>query len=122
MSDRALVLSVDLWEMADEKTGEIRRGASVWYVNDYREDSATGLGFKPTKVSATTETFNELKMALLPAVFDLDFGSRPGQQNKAQLTLVRATHVHNVDLFADPQTAAAPAKANGSGKSATATA
>ena len=34
MADRALLLSADLWEMADEKTGEIRRGASVWYIND----------------------------------------------------------------------------------------
>lgn len=103
MSDRALVLSADLWEMADERTGEIRKGASVWYINDYREDTLTGLGYKPTKVSGTIEIFEQLRSSNLPALFDLDFGSRPGQQNKAQLTLVRAKHVKDVDLFGQPE-------------------
>lgn len=107
MADRALLLSADLWEMADEKTGEIRRGASVWYINDYREDTEKGLGCKPTKVSGTLEIFDQLRTANLPALFDLDFGSRPGQQNKAQLTLVRAKHVKDVDLFSVPADKAA---------------
>lgn len=102
MSDRAVVLSADVWEFTDEKTGEVRKGASVWYVNDYRDDSADGLGFKPTKVTATPEIFDQLRGAQLPAMFDLEFGSRPGAQNKATLTLVRMKHQGDVDLFATP--------------------
>lgn len=100
MSERAFVLSADGWEMPDEKTGEIRSGFSVWYVNDYREDLPNQIGFKPTKISATAEIFEVLRSGKLPALFDLDFASRPGAQSKATLTLVRAKHIKDIDLFA----------------------
>lgn len=100
MAERALILSCDSWEMPDEKTGEIRKGLSVWYVNDYREDTAGSFGFKPTKVSADCALIDRLRDAKLPALFDLDFGSRPGAQGKATLTLTGLTKVQNVNLFA----------------------
>ncbi|MNZ27763.1 hypothetical protein D3C78_449840 [compost metagenome] len=105
MSERALILSCDAWDMVDEKTGEMRRGLSVWYVNDYREDSESSFGYKPTKVSADRALLDSFKLASLPALFDLDFGSRPGAQGKATLTLVDARKVQSVNLF---QSTAAP--------------
>lgn len=102
MSERAFVLSADGWEMPDEKTGEIRKGFSVWYINEYREDSATQIGLKPTKISATAEIFEVLKTGKLPALFDLDFASRPGAGGKATLTLVRVKHIKDIELFSAP--------------------
>jgi len=100
MAEKALVLSADKWSMPDEKTGEIRSGFSVWYVNDYRDDLPESIGMKPTKITATPEMFESLRLAKLPALFDLDFGSRPGAQGKATLTLVKAKHIADVDVFA----------------------
>ena len=102
MAERALILSCDAWDMVDEKTGELRRGLSVWYVNDYREDNDTSFGFKPTKVSADRSLLESFQASSLPAMFDLDFGSRPGAQGKATLTLVGIRKVGNVNLFQQP--------------------
>lgn len=100
MAERALVLSVDKWEMVDERTGELRKGLSVWYVNEYREDTDTGFGFKPTKVSADPSLLDTFKKARLPSLFDMHYGSRPGAQGKATLTLVQADGIANVNVFA----------------------
>lgn len=100
MAERALILSADVWNMKDEQSGKPLSGVSVWYVNDYRDDSTESFGFKPTKVSATAETLLDLR-GKLPGVFEVSFGSRPGAQNKAQLTLVGVKHVAAVDLFAE---------------------
>lgn len=102
MAERALILSCDSWAMPDEKTGEIRKGLSVWFVNDYREDTPEALGYKPTKVSADVALFDQLRKASLPAMFEMHYGSRPGAQGKATLTLIKAQHVGNVNLFAEP--------------------
>lgn len=99
MGERALVLSGDAWEMKDERTGELLSGVSVWYVSNYREDDEKSAGFKPTKIAASMETFKAIRLDGLPGVFELDFASRPGAQNKAALTLVGAKHVGKVDLF-----------------------
>lgn len=99
MSERALVLSADVWSMADERTGEIRDGISIWYVNDYRDDSDKSFGYKPTKVSAAPDMLEKLRGAKLPSICDLDFGSRPGKEGKATLTLVGMKSVKAVELF-----------------------
>ena len=107
MSERALILSVDKWEMADEKTGELRRGLSVWYVNEYREDTQDSFGYKPTKVSAAPELLEFFRKARLPALFEMHYGSRPGAQGKATLTLIKADGIANVNLFSTPAKTAA---------------
>lgn len=99
MAERALILSADRWEMPDERTGEIRKGVSVWYVNDYREDTDTSVGFKPTKVSASPEMLEKLRHSQLPAVYELHYGSRPGKDNKPTLTLIDVGFVSSVDVF-----------------------
>lgn len=55
---------------------------------DYRDDTDESFGYKPTKVAATEEILTQLK-GNLPGLFDINFGSRPGSQNKATLTLIR---------------------------------
>lgn len=110
MAEKALILSADSWEMPDDRTGEIRKGVSVWYVNDYRVDNPTSVGFKPTKVSADLSMLDVLRGAKLPALFNLDFGSRPGVQGKATLTLVAISHIADVPVFMVPSDHVSAAK------------
>lgn len=99
MAQRGLILSADKWEMPDERTGELRRGVSIWFVNDYRDDTALAIGMKPTKVGGDVAMFELLKNAKLPAVFDLDYGSKPGKDGKPTLVLTGVTHVADIDAF-----------------------
>lgn len=104
MSEKALVLSADPWTMTDEKTGEIRHGVSFWYVNNYRDGEN---GQKPTKVSVSAELHDSVK-GKLPALCELDFGSRPGAQGKATLTVTGVKVLKGVDfsgLFAGQKVA-----------------
>lgn len=94
MAEKALVLSADPWEMQDERTGEIRKGVSLWYLNTYREGD---MGQKPTKVSMALELMAQLK-GRLPAVCELEYGSRPGAQNKATLTVIGMRMLASIDL------------------------
>lgn len=96
MAEKALVLSGDPWEMPDERTGEIRKGVSIWFVNQYREGD---FGQKPSKVSAVPEVLEGLR-GKLPAVCELEYGARPGAQGKATLTLVGVRVLRSVDLSA----------------------
>lgn len=81
--DLSLVLSCDPWEIVDERTGETRKGLSIWYVNAYRDGES---GLKPTKVSGDVVLWDRLR-GHLPAICALSFGSRPGKENKASLYL-----------------------------------
>lgn len=98
MSEQALITSADVWEMKDEMTGVVRKGLSVWYLNDYREDTSVAFGVKPTKISASLDLLGSVQNKL-PGVFDLEFGSRPGANGKATLTLTGLKFIRSFDLF-----------------------
>lgn len=95
----AIILSADRWEMADENTGEIRRGVSIWYVNDYRDNTGKAQGMKPTKISAPAEVFEKL-IDKLPASASLQYDTRPGREGKAQLVVQDVVDLKPVKLFA----------------------
>lgn len=78
-----ILLSGDPWEMTDDRTGEIRRGVSFWFVNSYRDSDR---GLKPTKISGPPQLFETVR-GRLPCVCVLSYGMRPGAQNKATLQL-----------------------------------
>lgn len=94
MAEKALVLSADQWNLTDEKTGEMRDGVSFWYVNHYRDGEN---GQKPTKVSVASELFDVVR-GKLPALCDLDFGSRPGAGGKATLTVTGCKVIKPIDF------------------------
>ena len=94
-----LILSADVWEMTDEKTGKTNTGVSVWYVNDYREDTKQSVGFKPTKISADEKLFKIISQNPLPALYELDFISKPGAQGKASFALVACKFTKAVEVF-----------------------
>lgn len=100
MAEKALILSADSWEMQDERTGVINRGVSLWYINDYRDDTENGIGSKPIKCGCTAEVFAKIKKAGVPGVFSLDFRTRPGAQGKPSLTLVDVTLIRSLPIDA----------------------
>lgn len=97
--EKALVISADRYEFTDEKTGEIRKGVTVNYINDYREDTEMSVGLKPTKISANAEVFDAIRAGTAPALYELDFRTRPGKEGKPTLQLVKATLVKTIDVF-----------------------
>jgi hypothetical protein len=99
MADRALILSADHYTIPDEKTGVVNALFQVWYVNDYRDDSATEIGCKPIKMLTTPEIFAQLQQRELPALYDLELRSRPGKANAAALTVVGVQYVSTPELF-----------------------
>ncbi|MGK2849281.1 MAG: hypothetical protein ACSLEX_04445 [Minisyncoccota bacterium] len=80
---KIIVLSIDPWKFVDEKTGEEKSGISLWFLNSYRDPS---LGLKPSKISIAPEKTQGLG-GKLPALAEVEFGSRPGLQNRATLQL-----------------------------------
>ena len=88
--ETALVLSADRYEFTDEKTGELRRGVTLQYVTEYREDTQTSVGFKPIKAPATPEVFEAVKKGGAPAVYRLHSRTRPGNR-KAGLRSASST-------------------------------
>lgn len=94
-----LILSADVWEMTDEKTGKTNTGVTVYFINSYREDTQDTLGFKPSKVSATLEQFKKLKANSLPALYDIDFSTKPGAQGKVTVVIQDVKFIKAIELF-----------------------
>ncbi len=97
--ETVLVLSADKWEMPDEQSGEIRRGITLQYVNEYREDNEKAVGLKPTKAPATPEVFDAIRKGGAPGLYRLDFRTRPGKESKPTLMVVKAEMAKAVKLF-----------------------
>lgn len=98
--EKVLVLSRDFYSMVDEKTGEIREGNTVFYVADYREPGAKAQGFKPIKLSADDGVLKDLDGKLLPALCELDFGTKPAAQGKVSVYVRGLKYGKAVDIFA----------------------
>lgn len=103
--ESVLVLSADRWELTDERTGEIRRGVTLSYVNSYRETTERSVGLRPTKAPATEEAFDAIRKAGAPGLYQLDFRTRPGKESVPVVTIVKAECIRKLDLFADSPTA-----------------
>lgn len=97
--ETVLIISADKWNMTDEKTGELRNGVTLQYVNDYREDTDTSVGFKPIKTSVSDAVFDVIKKSGAPAMYKLDTRSRPGKDGKPTLSVISAQFVKPVKIF-----------------------
>ncbi len=96
---KVLILSADVWEITDEKTGKTNSGCSLWYLNEYREDTIDNLGFKPTKIGANLEVFKSLKNQPLPTLAELDIYTKPGAAGKASLAVRAIKPIKEVKIF-----------------------
>ena len=93
---QALVLSCRNWEFTDEKTGEVRSGVTLQYLEDgCVENTGNNRGWFPFKLSGPSNLKSVFEQ--VPAVCELDIRRRPGRDGKAQDTLVNATLLHPVN-------------------------
>ena len=92
------LLAADCGTMQDEKTGRNIDWMNCHYLTDYREDSETGIGFKPIKIGCTPDAFAVFRQHGI-GLYKLDFKTRPGAGGKPALQLVKAECVGKVDLF-----------------------
>lgn len=95
-----LLLSADQYNVTNEATGEILRGITMFYLNDYREDTAQSLGYKPTKISAPMELWATLQKLEVPCIAELSFITRPGAMGKATAVVNGIEFVRAAPLFA----------------------
>ena len=93
MSETVLVLRASKWEMTDEKTGEIRKGCTVHYINDYQVETANAVGDAPMKVQASDEVFNEVKKHKAPGVYEINTRTKPGKEGQATVVMTQAKFV-----------------------------
>lgn len=99
MSDTALVLSCDHYNITDQKTGENQDLYQVWMASEYREPSETEKGCKPVKMLTTPEVFAELMKHTLPSVFDIDVKVRPGKANSLSATITGFKFMSTPKIF-----------------------
>lgn len=97
--ETVLIISADKWEFTDEKTGELRKGVTLQYISDYREDTDVSVGFKPIKTTVNDAVFDVVKKNGAPALYRIDTRSRPGADNKPTLTVISAQLVKPVRIF-----------------------
>lgn len=90
MSETVLILRASKWEMTDEKTGEIRKGCTVHYINDYQVETPSAVGDAPMKVGATEEVFTEIKKHKAPGIYDIGTRTKPGKEGQATVVVTQA--------------------------------
>jgi hypothetical protein len=93
MSETVLILRASKWEMTDEKTGEVRKGCTVHYINDYQVETPNAVGDAPMKVTATDEVFNEVKKYKAPGVYEINTRTKPGKEGQATVVMTQANFV-----------------------------
>lgn len=99
MSNKLLILSCDKWTFADEKTGEVKSGVSIWSLSNYRQDSDKEKGLKPQKISSDPSFFDLLKGVQLPALVEPNFTILPGAQGASSVRLVGFKNPVPVKIF-----------------------
>jgi len=97
--ETVLVLSAYRYEFTDENTGVVRRGVSLHYISDYREDTEASVGFKPIKAPVSLEVFEAVKKGGAPALYRLTSKSKPGAQGRPTLTVIKAEFLKPVKIF-----------------------
>ncbi len=90
MSETVLILRASKWELTDEKTGEIRKGCTVHYINDYQVETANAVGDALMKVQASEEVFTEVKKHKAPGIYEIGTRTKPGKEGQATVVMTQA--------------------------------
>lgn len=98
MSETVLILRAAKWEMADERTGEIRKGCTIHYINDYQVETPNAVGDAPMKVQASDEVFAEVKKHKAPGVYEINTRTKPGKEGQATVVMTQAKFVQAFTL------------------------
>lgn len=92
----SLVTSADFGEF-EEEAG--RMWANTYYFDDYREDSGDHIGYKPCKSPCTVDVAKAMIHHGV-GIYDLVHKPRPNKLGRAVSTVVKATFLKGLDLYA----------------------
>jgi hypothetical protein len=90
MSETVLILRASKWELTDEKTGEIRKGCTVHYINDSQVETEKAVGDAPMKVQASEDVFAEIKAHKAPGIYEINTRTKPGKDGIATVMMSQA--------------------------------
>lgn len=91
----SLVTAADFGEFEGEAG---RMWANTFYFDDYREDSAQHIGYKPCKSPCTVEVAQTMIQHGV-GIYDLVHKPRPNRLGRAVSTVVKATFLKPLDLY-----------------------
>lgn len=98
MSDIALILSADKYEIPDA-SGVVQNLHQVWLSNEYRVSTDKEKGCKPMKVMVEPEVFAQIMKFDLPGLFDTEVKMRPGKGNALAATIVGFKYLSSPKIF-----------------------
>jgi hypothetical protein len=93
---KLLVIFAKKYRFTDEKTGEVKSGLHVSYLDpEMREDTFQQKGDSMLKVPALETVFD--KLTTIPAYYEIDFRQRPDSKGKPVLTMASAEFLEKVN-------------------------
>lgn len=101
MKQKIILLFANPWSMADEDTGEIREGVSVYYFINWEltsEQNRDGsFGSQPAKSSAPFDVLQKIKSA--PAVYEATFVLKTDRKTgKGVLNIDDLDYLYDVEI------------------------
>lgn len=84
------VLGIKLWEMVDEKTGEVRKGCTVYVGQEPENSNAEIIGWEIMKFSAPFSFYQDIKKSgkKFPSECSVDVALRLGAGGKGSLQIL----------------------------------
>jgi len=84
------ILGIKPWEMVDEKTGEVRKGASVFVGQEPSDPDSDILGWEVMKFSVSVDVYEKAKYLKMdfPGEFPVDVSLKLGAAGKGQLNIL----------------------------------
>jgi hypothetical protein len=98
----SLVLEFSPWEFADEKTGEMKRGFTLFYVDFESPLNGRKRGYETLRISGPQELAGEI--AEVPGYYHLRFRQRAGRAGgKVELALAAVRFAGSMHVPGDAQ-------------------
>lgn len=96
----SLVLEASPWEIADEKTGEVRRGVSLFYVDLESPLVGRKQGFETLRISGSDHVVKD-QLRAIPGWYRFGYRQRAGKTGRVELTLSAVEYVGPLDAPPD---------------------
>ncbi len=92
---KVLVFGLKPWEMVDERTGEVRRGEVLEYLDlEYNEDSDKYTGLKSFKTGKPAD----VSLSHVPGVYEFEMRPMQNKRGRMELGLASAKFLGTFDF------------------------
>lgn len=101
MNDEVVIFFASRYDFTDDK-GIHRKGAKAKYFYPDKAEGENKEGIDYVESPMPYELFETLRHHTLPSLFDVDFRTKPGKDNKPEMSLVKAQFKKKIELFKLP--------------------